>query len=37
MEQEKVRQILLASPKGLFEVEWLDSYTFPAKHVEEER
>ncbi|MCK4272582.1 hypothetical protein KAX22_08025 [bacterium] len=36
-EQENVRQILLASPKGLFEVEWLDSYTFPAKHVEEER
>lgn len=30
-EQEKVRQILLQPPKGLFEVEELNSYTFPEK------
>ena len=30
-EQEKVRQLLLDPPSGLFEVEELGSYTFPAK------
>ncbi len=32
-EQEKVRQILLDPPSGLFEVEKLGSYTFPATNV----
>jgi len=31
-EQEKVRQILLQPPSGLFEVEELGSYNFPAKN-----
>ena len=30
-EQEKVRQLLLDPPSGLFEVEELGSYTFPTK------